>query len=341
MRGPAAGKLRRLKSLGAALSRALRVPWARRNRSERSNVTIPESRTGCEHGVIGGAALLGVGAAVCWGVSDFTARFVGRAIGVPQALLGIMLIGGLVVGLYMVADGTVLVWELSGLWLLVVNGVATLLATLMLFDALTRGPVSLSSPMVSSYPAFAVPMTVAFGAQPDIFHWIAMAATLGGVWLVALAVSRIDGGDKPEYAPAVLRRAILMALGAALMFAMALLSADHAIERYGLAQTLLAARLVGAVVLAGGFLAMRAAPRMPVKAWPLLGLLALMDTLGYVFVYGGLALEHGEFAIVTSSAYSVVTVLLAWAFLREQIVPLQWLGVAIVVAGIGTLSATG
>ena len=239
------------------------------------------------------------------------------------------------------ASGTPLVWELSGLWLLVLNGVATMLATYMLFDALTRGPVSLGSPMVSSYPAFAVPMTVVFGARPEPIHWVAMAATLGGIWLVALAVSRIEGGDKPEYAPAVLRRAMLMAIGSAFFFAVALLAADEAIGRYGLPLTLLSGRIVGAIVLGGAFLVMRKVPHMPVRAWPLILLLALVDTLGYVFVYAGLALENGEFAIVTSSAYSVVTIMLARIFLREQVVPLQWLGVAIVIAGIGTLSATG
>ena len=291
--------------------------------------------------MIGGAALLGTGAAISWGVSDLTARFLGRAIGVPQALFAIMLVGSFVVGVYIVASGETLPWEPSGLWLLALNGIATLLATLMLFDALTRGPVSLGSPMVSSYPAFAVPMTVAFGARPEPIHWAAMAATLGGVWLVALAVSRIEGGGKPEYAPAVLRRAVLMAIGSALFFAIALLAADHAIERYGLPLTLLSGRLVGALAVGAGFLVMRKAPHMPVKVWPLVIVLALMDTLGYVFVYAGLALENGEFAIVTSSAYSVVTILLARVFLREQVVALQWLGVAIVIGGIGTLAATG
>ena len=71
------------------------------------------------------------------------------------------------------------------------------------------------------------------------------------------------------------------------------------------------------------------------SAWPLIALLALVDTIGYVFVYAGLAQENGEFAIVTSSAYSVVTIMLARIFLREQVVPLQWLGVHIVIAGIG------
>jgi len=291
--------------------------------------------------VIGGAALLGAGAAGSWGVGDFTARFLGRAIGVPQGLFGMMLVGSLAVGLYVVASGETLVWELSGLWLLVLNGVATVLATMMLFEALTRGPVSLGSPVVSSYPAFAVPMTVVFGARPEIVHWVAMVATLGGIWLVALAVWRVDGGDRPEYAPAVLRRAVLLALGSAFFFAVALLAADHAIERYGLPMTLLSGRIVGALVLGAGFLVMRKVPRMPLRAWPLILLIALVDTLGYVFVYAGLSLENGEFAIVTSSAYSVVTILLARIFLREQVVPLQWLGVAIVIAGIGTLSATG
>ena len=291
--------------------------------------------------MIGGAALLGTGAAASWGVGDYAARFIGRAIGVPQAMLGIMLVGSFVAGLYVVASGETLVWELSGLWLLALNGVATLLAMSMLFDALTRGPVSLGSPMVSSYPAIAVPMTVVLGARPEPIHWMAMATTLGGVWLVALAVYRIEGGDRPEYAPAVLRRAVLMAIGSAFLFAIALIAADHAIERYGLPMTLLSARAVGVLVMCGVFLVMRRAPHMPVRSWPLLGLLALVDTLGYVCVYAGLALPNGEFAIVTSSAYSVVTILLARIFLREQVVPLQWLGVAIVIAGIGTLSATG
>ena len=291
--------------------------------------------------MIAGSALFGAGAAGCWGVGDFTARFIGRAVGVPAGLFGIMMIGSLAVGLYIVVSGEPLVWELSGLWLLVLNGVATMVATFMLFDALTRGPVSLGSPMVSSYPAFAVPMTVVFGARPEPIHWVAMAATLGGIWLVALAVSRIEGGDKPEYTPAVLKRAVLMAIGSAFFFAVALLAADEAIGRYGLPLTLLSGRIVGAIVLGGFFLAMRKVPHMPLRAWPLILLLAVADTLGYVFVYAGLAMENGEFAIVTSSAYTVVTILLARIILKEQVVPLQWLGVAIVIAGIGTLSATG
>ena len=290
--------------------------------------------------MIGGSALLGAGAAAFWGVGDFSARFLGRAIGVPQAMFAIMLVGSVAIVLYILASGTTLVWEPTGLWLLVLNGAASLLATLMLFEALTRGPVSLASPIAASNPAIAVPISVVFGARPEPIHWAAMAATLAGVWLATLAASRIKG-DAPEYAPAVLRRAVLMAIGSAVFFAVSLIAADHAIERYGLPLTLLSGRLVGLLMMGAAFLGMRRVPHMPVRAWPLILFIAAMDTLAFTFVYTGLSLENGEFAIVTSSAYVVVTILLARIILREPVVPLQWLGVAIVIAGIGTLSATG
>ena len=79
--------------------------------------------------MIAGSALFGAAAAASWGVGDFTARFIGRAVGVPQGLFGVMLVGSAAIGLYALVSGATLVWEPSGLWLLVLNGVASLLAT--------------------------------------------------------------------------------------------------------------------------------------------------------------------------------------------------------------------
>jgi drug/metabolite transporter (DMT)-like permease len=49
-------------------------------------------------------------------------------------------------------------------------------------------------------------------------------------------------------------------------------------------------------------------------------------------------LPHAEFAAVTSSIFGVVTILLAWAFLKERLGALQWGSVAVVFAGIGYLA---
>jgi uncharacterized membrane protein len=66
-----------------------------------------------------------------------------------------------------------------------------------------------------------------------------------------------------------------------------------------------------------------------------------MDAGAYVAVlFGG----HGpgsEIAVVVSSCFSVVTVILARIFLAEAMGALQWLGVAAIVAGVGALAALG
>ena len=82
-------------------------------------------------------------------------------------------------------------------------------------------------------------------------------------------------------------------------------------------------------------------PRIPTAWWPLLALQGLMDAGAYVsLLFGG----HGpgsEIAVVVSSSFSVVTVLLARVFLREAMSLLQWAGVAAIVGGVAVLAAIG
>jgi hypothetical protein len=76
---------------------------------------------------------------------------------------------------------------------------------------------------------------------------------------------------------------------------------------------------------------------------PILALLVLMGgldalALGAVLVAGGLA--HAEFAAVAASVFGIVTVLIAWAVLREPITAPQWGGVLLAFAAIGYLAAS-
>ena len=163
---------------------------------------------------------------------------------------------------------------------------------------------------------------------------------MAGVWLVARATPKGDGAA-PEYAPAVIRRTILLSLAASAIWAAALTAADRAIEIYGPWQTVLVVRLIGMVALVTVLLARRAPVRFPVRAWPVLAAFGVIDTIGHLLMYTGLALPHGEYAIVASVGYTVVTVVLARLFLREPVAPLQWGGVGLVVGGVGILAAFG
>ena len=290
-----------------------------------------------------GSVLWGAGAAISWGFADFIARFTGRSVGVAATFHAVSVIGLGALLLFMWLRGETMLWHnpdaagLLGLGLLVLSGVSAAIATIFLYEALTKGPVSLSSPVVSSYPALAMPISIAFGANPNWWHWLAMILTLGGIWLVALVVSS-ESKWREHYDGSVIRRSILLSIGGALGFAITLIAADRAIEIYGPWQTMVVTRIVGAIIFISWFMLRRELPRLYPRLWPILIALSLLDTMGYLGVYIGLGHANGEFAIIASSAYSVVAVILARIFLREPVNMVQWGGVALVVGGIALLS---
>ena len=288
------------------------------------------------------AAAWGAGCALAWGVSDIVARFAGRSVGVLAATFAMMTIGAALVAIVMAASGQAFDWRLDGIHWLVGIGAGTVLGSVLFYHAVTHGPVSLASPVVACYPAIAVPISVALGARPDPLHWGAMVATMAGVWLVARTTTRSET-SAPEYAPAVVRRTILYSLVAAATFAASLTAADRAVEIYGAWQTVLVVRLIGTAALIAMLAARwrRGPVRFPLRAWPILAAFGFLDTLGHLLLYTGLGLPNGEYAIVASVGYTVVTVVLARIFLREPVSPLQWGGVGMVVGGVGILAAFG
>ena len=286
------------------------------------------------------AATWGAGCALAWGLSDVIARFAGRSVGVLVATCTMMTLGAALIAAIMVASDVPFDWRLDGIHWLFGIGAGTVIGSLLFYHAITHGPVSLASPVVACYPAIAVPISVALGARPDPLHWVAMVATMAGVWLVARSTVAGDRAE-PEYAPAVIRRTILYALIAAATFAASLTAADQAVEIYGPLQTVLVVRLIGLVGIGAILLARRDRVRLPMRAWPILAAFGLLDTLGHLLLYTGLDLPNGEYAIVASVGYTVVTVVLARIFLREPVSPLQWGGVGMVVGGVGILAAFG
>ena len=292
--------------------------------------------------MLGSAALWGAGSALAWGFSDFIARFAGRSVGAMVATFAMMVLGGALVVVFMAASGEPFDWHLGDLHWLVGIGLGTALGSMMFFYAVTHGPVSLAVPLVSVYPVVAVLVSVILGARPEAIHWGAMAVTMAGVWVVARTVSAKEGETAaPEYAPAMVRRTIFLSLGAAAVYGASLTSADRAIEIYGPWQTILVVRIIGMLVVGSVVMLRREPVRLPRRSWPLLLGFALLDTLGHLLLYTGIARENGELAMVTSSAYVVITVILARVFLREPVSPRQWGGVVLVVGGIAVLAGFG
>jgi len=284
-------------------------------------------------------ALWGMLTALGWGCGDFIARFTSRGIGHVSALFGALTVGGIILAAWAWGAGIVIDFDPSGVWLLVFAGVGIMGATLLLYQGLAIGPVAVVSPIVASYPVFIVLIAVALGTRPSAPEWLAMAVVMGGVFLVARYAGNIEEAD--EGRPERFRFAILIALGASMLFAIAITAGQFATAVYGEFQTVLLTRWVAIASMVPFFFLPRQRPRVPMRWWPLIILQGIMDGGAYLALFNGHTGTGGIVTAVVASGFTGVTVILARIVIRESITALQWLGIALVVSGVAALTWLG
>ena len=282
-------------------------------------------------------AVFGLLTALGWGGADFIARFTGRAMGHHVALLGMLAVGSVVLPLIAWQAGVTLVWHSEGWWLLLATGVGIMVATLLLYWSLARGPVTIVAPIVGSYPALNVAFEVALGARPTSLQWLAMAAVMLGVFIVARAAGAFE--DDGEYSRPALRKTILIAAGASVCFSFTIAAAQHAAPIYGELQTVVIGRWISLVSIALVLLWLRRPAVMPRRWWPWVLLQGLLDGGAYVALLAAGSGADAAIAVVVASGFGAVTVLLARFILKEAMTLFQWAGILLIMCSVAVLTA--
>ncbi len=282
-------------------------------------------------------AILGLMTALGWGGADFIARFTGRAMGPRVALFGMLLVGSLILPLVLWVSGGPLVWDPGGWWLLLATGVGIMVATLLLYWGLARGPITLVAPIVASYPAFNVLLELALGARPTLVQWAAMIAVMAGVIVVAQAAGALE--EDRDYPREALRVTIGIAFCSSLCFAVTVAAAQHAAPIYGELQTVVIGRWISLAAISLLLLVRREAPVVPLRWWPLVVLQGLLDAGAYVALLAAGGAEGAAIAVVVASCFAAVTILLARVILKEAMTWPQWGGITVIIGGVAVLSA--
>ncbi len=209
-------------------------------------------------------------------------------------------------------------------------------ATLWLYQGVARGPISIVEPIVCSYPILTVLLTVIDGHVPTFIQFVFMAITMAGVIVVARSTgSHIDGGHDAK----VMRGTILISILSAIAFGVGVYLSQRALPLLGDLPTLWSSRLVSLASLIVLMLLAKERPALPLKWWPALASQGLLDTVGYAALYQAAYGEGSGIAAVAASSYGALSTLLAWIILRERVNAVQWLGIALVFAGVAGLSA--
>jgi uncharacterized membrane protein len=277
--------------------------------------------------------MLGLTAALVWGLHDFTVRRVSSA--ADAAALYVLVLGFGVLWILpfalFAAGWADFTPRLTGFT--IIAGLIYAFGVYALYKAFAIGPVRLVAPICGAYPLLSVGLAMLQGQEITALVWLAAAAVVGGVALVA----RGEGDE----ASVSRRTAIGWAVTAAIGFFASLGMLHSAAEQAADLPVALIARVAGCAGILVLVLWQRVPVRPALSVWPTLAIMAALDLGGMFAVTAAGSFDRPEFASVTSSCFGLVTVLLAWRFLAEPVRPLQWAGIAVVFAGVAVLSSQG
>ena len=279
------------------------------------------------------AALLAIASSISWGLSDFLGGVQSRrnallaVLVLSQGLAFVLLVGAVLVGAPTEHDTTATLLAAG-------SGTFGMLALAAFYHALTIGTMSIVAPISATGTAIPVFVGLLSGEEPSAIQIAGIALAGLGVVLAARAAPSADAeGDRDN------RKAILLALFAAVGFGTFFAAMDRAEESADVAWVLLSARTADVSVLLVACAVLR--PPLPRDAGSLLpiaaiGVLDLLANLLFV-----LATSRGLLSVVgvLGSLYPVITVLLARIVLHERLSRAQARGVLITLMGVVALAA--
>ena len=279
-----------------------------------------------------GALELGLLAAMCWGFHDVCVRFISQKTPISACILTVLIVGLIFhIGL-MIPTKEITVISKSAFVLATIAGVSFVIASFCLYYAFKRGPVKLVAPLIASYPILSISWAIWIGTPISKFQILAVLAIIFGVSIVAV-LSDISEEKIPP-----IGKTIALSLIAAIAFACTFASGQAAAELSPYMSATLVTRIIS-IMLCAIIIYFAGLKYWPGKsAIPWLIAMGCADGLALWCVFSAGALENPQYASVTSSIFGLITILLAWIFLKERMTILQWTGCIITFLGVGYLA---
>jgi drug/metabolite transporter (DMT)-like permease len=265
-------------------------------------------------------------ASLFWGLADF----MGGSFSRRHPLLAVLLVSqtaglvGIVVLAYVRTPDPASAVVLPG----IAAGLCGVLTAVLFYRAMAIGTISVAAPILATGAAVPVVAGLATGERPSPIQLAGIALTLVGVVLASREPSQTGGSARGA--------GVLMAILAALLFGFQLIALDHAARSDALWGVALARGTSVAVLAAAAVLAR---PALPVRAFPALVTIGVLDTTANASF--ALAATGGFLSVVAvlGSLFPVVTVALAHIHLHERLA--TWQRVGVVMALTGTLAIAG
>jgi len=309
------------------------------------------------------AVVLALAASVSWGSADFLGGLTTRRVTLWSVVVGSQAVG--LAGAAVVVLATGQTWAgWWAIWPVLVGGLAGSVAIATFYKALAIGTMSIVAPITATSAFIPLLWGLARGERPGAVQLAGVVLAVAGVVLASVeqprrgdrvgagalpgepAVEPVvepDATPVPEHGarpdPDVQRRAVILALLAAVGIGVMLVGFNETAARASAAWAMFGGRLSSATFFTLFLLALR--PRLGFARAALPGIVAigLLDT-GANGLFA-LATTKGYLSLVAvvGSLYPVVTVVLAYGVLRERLARHQLVGVIGALLGVALIAA--
>ena len=276
----------------------------------------------------------GLIAACAWAVHDLLVRKLGQHHALLPMMVVVLAAGamGLLGPVAVLADWSEMTRPAFGF--ATAAGLAYVVGMGGLYRAFSLAPVRLVAPILGAFPMISLGFAALTGKAVSGLEILAVLAIVGGIAVVAITGRNQDVIAQPG-------EAILWSLAGTVGFATTFWFAQEAARQGDELAGIMVTRLVALASVLAIALALRAPLRDLGGAGKTLVLMGLLDALAISLVTMAARLPNPEYAAIASSLFGVLTILLAWRLLKEQVLALQWAGIATVFTGIAVLSSQG
>lgn len=277
-------------------------------------------------------ALLGILSALSFGIGDFLARFSSREVGFKNSLFWMLIVGAIFYLILFAFFGDGLNPNSIGLSNSFLSGILIMFGLLCLYRGLQMGPVSIVAAITASNPLIVFLIRYALGSEPTLLQWLSTLVVISGAILVSFSANSFQ--ESLGLTKKHIKESVIISFMASITLALGLIFSQEATNTLEPLETVIYIRLFSLLGIASILLFTKSKITLTKKAMPILFFQGILETSGYFCLVSAYIFDKASIAVVISSGFGLVTIILARLILKEQISKLQSTGIVLTFLGV-------
>ena len=276
--------------------------------------------------------LLGILSALSFGIGDFLARFSSREVGFKNSLFWMLIVGAIFYLILFTFFGDSLKPNPIGLSNSFLSGILIMFGLLCLYRGLQMGPVSIVAAITASNPLIVFLIRYALGSEPTLLQWLSTLVVISGAILVSFSANSFQeslGLTKKQ-----IKESVIISFMASITLALGLIFSQEATNTLEPLETVIYIRFFSLLGISSILLFTKSKITLTKKAIPILFFQGILETSGYFCLVSAYIFDKASIAVVISSGFGLVTIILARLILKEQISKLQSVGIFLTFLGV-------